>query len=404
MAKVLEPFGSTKAHGSVGGMTAARGGSGDYVKKKDSRAQPRTAAQQKTRAVMQEVTRGYQDLSKEQIDEWVEFGSNWPQSGKCGDVVNLTGANWFTRLNFHRVGAGLDPISRPPVGPGCEYLPTVTFTQTAAGIVVDADPRPVGEELIYLSRCAPCPLSRSFLPESRTFVAYLRATSQWPYLVWRNLDLGLEQARYFFVWRCIDGSGRHTPEQSHYVAAKRGAIEWREDVATDTYLKLTVPDNNYGGHANLWVYGAVAAEMHSVLRWDVSAIPSSAIVDSAEIHLFCEFGVQSGWIGVYEGLTQWLEMQATWNVRKTGVPWGVPGGQADVDYDGAPEDMIWVEYHSGWNTWRCTSMVQAWISGARTNFGLWLLAPGTANSAGFWSLDCGVVEKPPYMVVEYKTW
>jgi hypothetical protein len=59
-------------------------------------------------------------------------------------------------------------------------------------------------------------------------------------------------------------------------------------------------------------------------------------------------------VGCHRLLKSWEEMECTWNVRKTGVPWAAPGLQAGYDYREAAESVVTVTGHTQWFEWDVT--------------------------------------------------
>lgn len=46
---------------------------------------------------------------------WTDYGNGHPTPNRKGDIVTLTGYNWFWKINIPRVYNGLDPVVYPPV-------------------------------------------------------------------------------------------------------------------------------------------------------------------------------------------------------------------------------------------------------------------------------------------------
>jgi len=304
--------------------------------------------------------------------QWLDFARAWPVRDRWGRRVYLDAARWFMKFGIHRQRKGLGLHLGPPIDPSCAYYPTLTFTQEPWGIVVDADPRPTGDQMICLSRVDPQSTNRNFCPSRRRYVDHLMAANEWPYIIWLNGDLDVAEKRYFFVYRIIDGSGRPSSQQIDYLDAERDTVGWTGVADADTYGNEAVADTNYGGSDYLQIYGTGGIRRFSLLEWDLSEIPTAAVVSSAGVWLYCIVMTFAGDVDAHEGLTEWGEMEATWNDRVTGVAWGVDGGQAGVDFVAVAEDTTLVDVGDAWYSWDCSLMAGKWIATPAGNYGAWM--------------------------------
>jgi hypothetical protein len=147
---------------------------------------------------------------------------------------------------------------------------------------------------------------------------------------------------------------------------------------TDTYLFENQPTTNFGavGTINVdtdepWLTGK---DVRGLLRWDVSAIPRAARVDSARIFLTV---TNSGGatFTVRAMTTAWKEREATWNERSDGLAWATAGGGGATDRGaatvatfGAPDPaVVAIELNAAG-----VAAVQAWIANPDANHGIML--------------------------------
>ena len=98
----------------------------------------------------------------------------------------------------------------------------------------------------------------------------------------------------------------------------------------DTILEQADPTGNYGNLEKLEVRSRNSSRnARSILEFSISAIPAGAAITSATLSLFDSF-TQSSLGRTYWAYklirTDWLELQATWNVYKTGNSWTLAGG------------------------------------------------------------------------------
>jgi hypothetical protein len=146
--------------------------------------------------------------------------------------------------------------------------------------------------------------------------------------------------------------------------------------ATDTYLFENQATTNFGavGTINVdtdepWLSGK---DVRGLLRWDVSAIPRTARVDSARIFITV---TNSGGatVTVRAMSTPWREREATWNERTAGVAWATAGGGGATDRGAAtlatfvaPEPaVVAIELNAAG-----VAAVQAWIANPDVNQGV----------------------------------
>lgn len=150
-------------------------------------------------------------------------------------------------------------------------------------------------------------------------------------------------------------------------ATSGGTTVWLD---ADTTLDLYNPGTNYGGSFNLRLVEDSREEM--LLRFDLSAIPSGAIVTNARMQLY--FGSRSTAdtinAAVYAVKRPWIEDQATWYQAAAGQAWGVSGANDPVsDRLDTPAAMTTLS-QVGWATWSLTALAQEWVSGSVPNEGV----------------------------------
>lgn len=143
-------------------------------------------------------------------------------------------------------------------------------------------------------------------------------------------------------------------------------------VCEDTTLQEAYPTTNYGNSVALEVrkYGTI--DKLTLIKFDLSSLIGE-FIESASVSLQVNASVASLADGrVYRVLTDWLEMEATWNECKTGVNWGAPGMQYGVDFT---TNYYWAgdigNRNSGeWLSMDLTSLFREWCQGGAPNYGL----------------------------------
>lgn len=98
----------------------------------------------------------------------------------------------------------------------------------------------------------------------------------------------------------------------------------------DARLYKAQADTNYGTSAiAVGKSSATTYIYRSLIKFDLSSIPSTATVSSATMSLYYYSGTDGGGsntIKIYRQLKDWVESQCTWNSYKTGTAWTEAGG------------------------------------------------------------------------------
>lgn len=174
--------------------------------------------------------------------------------------------------------------------------------------------------------------------------------------------------------------------------------------ATDTILSNYTTDEvdesniNLGGYHTLEVwYGEGEEHRRSLMRWDISAVPANATVNTASVELYrYEPGPENDMqVALYLLTREWTEGTgfeidpgsgyipdgATWNLASTGTNWTTPGGDYDptTDYGHGPNGVLDqialpTTLENGWVSLDATAAVRAWVEQGVPNYGL-LLRP-----------------------------
>jgi len=141
----------------------------------------------------------------------------------------------------------------------------------------------------------------------------------------------------------------------------------------DTFIQEDQPTNVFGTDKELRLKQTTGKNRNALVRFDLSAVPGTAIITSATLELSQKAaGSGAGNVEVHRVTAPWLEQEASWNNAAVGLPWANSGG----DYDPAVVDTAAVA--AGTDTlvrWDVTTTVAAWVDGSLPNHGL-LLTPG----------------------------
>jgi hypothetical protein len=162
----------------------------------------------------------------------------------------------------------------------------------------------------------------------------------------------------------------------------------------DTYTYNFAPTTNYGGDETLQISSLgdadVVHQRSSFLRFDLSAIPNDAVILSADLRLYLTSATYGG-----EGRLKAAE--GTWT--EYGLTWNNSPSLSGLTYD----TRSWGVGATGWRTWSAPQLVQEWVSGARVNRGLALVAFGVGVGPSEFHSREGLATRQPRLCVRWDT-
>ena len=129
-------------------------------------------------------------------------------------------------------------------------------------------------------------------------------------------------------------------------------------------------------------------------------MPDGSTIVSATLALYKQY--YNDTIRLNALLKPWLEGEATWTVRQTGVAWTAGGAAgAGSDYSTTTDALVTPSWNPGWVTFDVTPRVSQWASGS-ANYG-WRIAQTTTgiNSKTFYSSEYATASLRPKLTVVY---
>lgn len=172
--------------------------------------------------------------------------------------------------------------------------------------------------------------------------------------------------------------------------------------AEDSHVFLYMPDTNYCDSDPLKV--GYKQQYASLLRFDLSVIPSNAIVTQAELQLYA-----SGWSGTDISLgayyiTRTVSMcQVTWNRSRSSESWGQPGARSTLtDRRPTPESTVLTRGARAWYGLDLTTVAQGWVNGSLANNGVLIDSAYSVSSFYFASAHYGTAAYRPRFVLTYR--
>ncbi len=170
---------------------------------------------------------------------------------------------------------------------------------------------------------------------------------------------------------------------------------------SDTRISAEVPTSNFGASD---LRGGARQQIATLMRFDVSSIPSGANVQSAYLHLYGYHreGSADFDLGAFAVKRAWAEAGASWNMALSSTPWGAPGcndmltDRAELATDQATVGS------AGWYSWSVTDDVQRMVNDPATNAG-WLLmqAEAVPGVVSMYSSEHANATLRPKLVVTY---
>ena len=161
----------------------------------------------------------------------------------------------------------------------------------------------------------------------------------------------------------------------------------------DAYICDCLPDvTNPNGNANYLYHGQFGSCYdRTLIQWDLSGIPSSVTIVSAEMKLYCEafYGSESGYPEYFMINEEWNEQTVTYNTQ--------PGYSTEISFTG-----YWPAANE-WYTVDVLEFVQCWLDESHPNQGIYCFCNETTSTCvpGFWSSNYTQEELHPKLVITY---
>ena len=158
----------------------------------------------------------------------------------------------------------------------------------------------------------------------------------------------------------------------------------------DAYVDEANPNNNYGSASTLDIgEDSNGNDDYIYIRFDLSGIPSDAVIVSAELKLYAKEGIADGkTVKIYRVLGDWSE---------TGITWSNKPDNAANETDSAA-----IPSTNNWMVLDVTGDVEGFVNGSFSNYG-WVIkcVDCSAVVKNFASREYSDASKRPKLVVEY---
>lgn len=161
-------------------------------------------------STMSAMVRDWRSLSSIERDSWDEFGLDFTQPDRYGNMISLSGFNWFVKLNsIARLWVN-NPVPNPPGSPDCDYNPSISFSVGSTGepILLFFTPSPIPAfSGIAVKRKLNAPISLFSFPTLSHFPPAPPGQNTL-YVVANNSELSPDNRHHFFLAKPFDQFGR----------------------------------------------------------------------------------------------------------------------------------------------------------------------------------------------------
>jgi len=123
----------TTASGSMAGVTFSRNRYGQYTRRRATPVNPGTLPQTTARIAFANASIGWSALTAAQMAAWAAFAAATPKTDSLGNVVYLTGHQWYVGYTAFRAAAGVAPVAAAPTTPGQGAAPDIGVVALTAG-------------------------------------------------------------------------------------------------------------------------------------------------------------------------------------------------------------------------------------------------------------------------------
>ena len=151
-----------------------------------------------------------------------------------------------------------------------------------------------------------------------------------------------------------------------------------------------------GGDNKMQVIGSIVGyRCRMYIQFDLSSLPSGAVIESASLGLYYFWNEPSsveGPVGVYKVTSDWNESLISWNSQPS--------------FGSAAKSTVTVPAAntSDFVLWDITALVQGWYNSPATNYGVMLRDTNESTVEGlkqFYSSDCTVANQRPELIIHY---
>lgn len=170
----------------------------------------------------------------------------------------------------------------------------------------------------------------------------------------------------------------------------------------DTFMHYVNNTTNYGTNNYIQTYNYVLGDermTRGLVKFDMGALPSSAMVSSATMYLYNTWGTGTGRVNVFRVIASWVETEATWIRRITGTSWATAG--CDNTTSDRSSTLSGYNANIGAVGWYSVSLNLTEFDLMRTNNYGYILINGANYEKHYYSRHYSSGAYSPYITVEY---
>ncbi|MFA5375804.1 MAG: DNRLRE domain-containing protein [Dehalococcoidia bacterium] len=288
--------------------------------------------------------------------------------------VTVDDGNGGTDDDSVAIVVGIAPTPTP--------TPTPTSTPAPSDGSIDIQSNPAGAS-IYIDGVdtgSITPYVAMHIPEGNHIIKM-----EYPYYEWHIGTVTVVGGETAYINWALDPSTIQTATIQPDAAAGK-----------DSYVYELSPGSNWGTGSYIFTSGdAVGSLLRVYVQFDLSSIPSSAVVTDAKLGLSYETksgGAFAGPVGVYRVVAPWDEATITWDTQ--------PAVAASVEATATIPAVV----TNAFIYWDLDDLVQGWISGLFANRGMTLKDTDETTFEGykgFFSSDWGTLANTPKLTIQY---
>ena len=291
-----------------------------------------------------------------------------------------------TVRDYFTLSKGYTPPPSPPAAPSNMNAVTQSYNSIALSWTDNADNE------------ASFQLQRSLDGNNWSLLSTLGANTT------SHTDTGLQgSTTYYYRVRAVNAGGDSSYSNAANATTDAGSAPTTVYLRngenayagnTDSYVADGRTSNNYGSSSEILADGSDGSNgrLMSVLKWDASAIPGSATVDSASVTLQV-FNKSSGTYKLYAVNAAWSEGSVTYSSLDPLNNMGVEIGSFTPSSTGSKQITL---NAAG------IALVQDWVDDSGANNGFLIMDASSTDGLDMRSSEYGTVSQRPMLTVTYQ--
>lgn len=173
----------------------------------------------------------------------------------------------------------------------------------------------------------------------------------------------------------------------------------------DTYLEEHAPTTNHGTETGAQMnYMYANYHNNGLIYFDISSLPAGLTLTGATMILRMSGLNYGNYVSIYGVLASWIEAEATWNERSSGVNWSSAGCNGSADRRSVAEWTGYVRFVTpSFYAIDVTNIVKEWYAGTLTNNGLCIITDAIYDyfTTSFNTHEVGTAAWRPQLLIHY---